>query len=513
MYLSLLLKLVAIIPTAILLIYLCRELIVYQNLNFYRRQGLKCFYIPVIGAASLFIKKKSSNDQLEQLRKMMIQNADEPIVAFNTPRTLKPIVYLIGDDIIREFYVKELDCSIKPSLNKHSHFGFFFQDGELLMESRQIYAQFFNYGNLKMLNKQISTILDRMMNQYKREISQDSWTKIDIKQYLDGIFSELVKTTLFGESKNRYVGDKNLTMAIKTYINECFSVASDPINMLSLDLLNNLSLLKSTRDCKLLFEQIKEVCWTIYQERKQSGPKEQPNLLDLLIKLNEERVKIGNPELTKSEIAGHFNLLQFAGSDTSHEMTSNILYLLSKMPEVRTNFVDMVDEIFNESQVPASEFSCEDYQKHSKYELYCDEFMRVVVILPSMSPRELIKDVKLGKYQLKKGDRINIVGGLISQLTRFYPQGESFDPEKLAEIRKTPGRKPVNFVFGMGKRICVGKSLGDMMVKLILAHFCRNFDIAHDVDYLESKAMKLTYGFVSPSILVKPRHLGTASPI
>ena len=505
MYLSLLLKLVAIVPTAILLIYLCRELIVYQNLNFYRRQGLKCFYIPVIGIISKFIKQKGSNDQLGLLKKVLRENANEPMILFNTSKVIKPAVFLINQDLIREFYVKELDCSFKAQINEHAQFGFFFQNGDHVAEARQTYAQFFNYDNLCAMNKEISSLLDRMMTAYKSTIDKDSWTRIDIKQYLDGIFSEIVNIILFGEKTHKFIDGVDLTMAIKEYINSCFAVSTCPLNNLSLGLLNNLSLLKQTRDFKKLFKKIENVCWDIYQDRKKSGPKDTPNLLDLLIILNAERVKSGKPELTKTEITGHFNLLQFAGSDTSHEILSSILYSLSKMTDVRSRFVDIVDSIISESQVPISELSIKEYEKNSEYELYCEEFMRAINILPVITARELTKDIKLGNYRLSKGSRINTAGGLLTQMPTIYPQGENFDAKQYADIRSAPGKRPLNFTFGLGKRICIGKSLGDMTVKLVLAHFCHNFDISPDASYVEHRKIKLTYGYVDPSILIMPR--------
>lgn len=505
MYLSLLLKLVVIIPTAILLIYLCRELIVYQNLNFYKRQGLKCFYIPVIGIISKFIKQKGSNDQLGLLRKVLRENANEPMILFNSPKMIKPAVVLIDQDLIREFFVKELDCSFKAQINEHAQFGFFFQNGDHVVEARQTYAQFFNYNNLCMMNKEISNLLDRMMKAYKSTIDKDSWTRIDVKNYLDSIFSEIVNIILFGEKTHKFIDGIDLTMAIKEYINSCFVVSTNPLNNMSLCLLNDWSILKQTRDFKKLFKKIENVCWDIYQDRKKLGPKDTPNLLDLLIMLNDERVKSDKPELTKTEISGHFSLLQFAGSDTSHELLSSILYSLSKMTDVRSRFVDIVDSIVSESQVPISELLCKEYEKSPEYELYCDEFMRVINILPITTARELTKDIKLGHYQLSKGSRINTVGGLLTQMTTSYPQGENFDVKQFADIRKAPGKKPLNFTFGVGKRICIGKSLGDMIVKLVLVHFCHNFEINLDSSYVEERKIKLTYGYVDPTILIKPR--------
>lgn len=513
MYLILLLKLFVIVPTTIVLIYACRELIVYQNLNHFRKQGVKCFYIPILGVICKFTKSRGSTDQLAGMKQVLQENINEKLIVFNTLRSVRPAVFLINQDIIREFFVKELDCSIKTTLNKHAQMGFFFQNGELMVEARQAYATFFNYNNLRTMTKEISSILDSMMNKYKKEISQTEWTKVDIKVYLDDIFSELVNSILFGETKQRYIEEKSLTLTIKEYLNECFLIAVDPLNLVCFDLLNSYSLLKSTRDCHIKFDKIQNTCWEIYEDRKKTGPKDIPNLLDLLILLNQERSKIGKAEMTKTEIAGHFVLLQFAGSDTSHELTSNTIYYLSKTQDVREKFTQIVDQVFAESQVGASDLTSQQYEKVSAFESYCDEFIRVFAPIPLLSIRELIKDITLGEYSLKKGDRINIMGSLIMHLEKNYPQGENFDPVKLEEVKKAPGKKPLNIAFGIGKRICIGKSLAEMIVKLILAHFCKNFELEHDATYSESRKMKLTYGFDVPTVLLRPRHPASVSPL
>ena len=129
MYLNLLLKLLFLVPTVIALMYICRELIVYQNMNYYRNQGIKCIYVPILGIVGKYMKAKGSNDSLGKLKKSIEESAGEDLIAFNSIRTLRPVVMLLDGDLIREFSTKELDCSIKPMINRQVNFGFFFENG------------------------------------------------------------------------------------------------------------------------------------------------------------------------------------------------------------------------------------------------------------------------------------------------------------------------------------------------------------------------------------------------
>lgn len=508
MYLNLLLKLLFLVPTVIALMYICRELIVYQNMGFYRNQGVKCVYVPILGIVGKYIKAKGSNDSLGKLKKCLEDNANEPIVVFNSIRTLRPAVMLLDGDLIREFSSKELDCSTKPKINRQVNFGFFFENGHNALESRAAYAKFFNYRNLCLMSQKINEVIDRMMKEYaNKNLTKGEWTQMDVKVYFDEIFSHLVNCILFGEDEVKYVEGEDLNVTIKHFIQNSFKVSSDPLNCLSLDVLNDLSLLSSTRQCQSIYAKLENACWDLVQERKKQGPKSTPNLLDLLIQFDEDRKAEGKPPLTKYDIAGHFILLQFAGSDTSHEISSNSVYALSKNEEMKKAFINIVDSIGGGKDKDLRNVSLEELEATPEYDNFCAELMRVLAPFAVLSPRELTKDIKLGKYQFRKGDRINIPSSLIHTSTRYFPQGNNIKPDMLKEMKTTSGKRSPLLTFGFGKRICIGKELGEIIVKMMLAHFFRNFELSEDKSYKEEIVMKLTYGFVDPKVLVRPRDI------
>ena len=69
---------------AYLLVFMFIGISSYKRLDFYRKQGIRTFYNPVVGFFKYLITPKGSKDQLEALKKLYVDHNDTEIVAFNS---------------------------------------------------------------------------------------------------------------------------------------------------------------------------------------------------------------------------------------------------------------------------------------------------------------------------------------------------------------------------------------------------------------------------------------------
>lgn len=486
-------------------LYAIREFRVYQSVLYWRSQGAKVIYTPVIGYGAIYAMKPGQVDQLENVMLMMEQNKDQQLVAFNTSKTTNCVGVLLDDELIREFFVKEIDHATKVEFFQHSNFGFFFENGQKVVEARANYARFFNFENLVALTNIINHHLLNIMSEYKStRLPGEEYHRIDVKDVLKKCFAKVVNTIIFGEEAEHKVDGVDLPVAIQDYMNRIFSVSISPVNLLTLDYLHNYQLLPETRECQKYKEKIEDKSWEIYLSRLNSGPKSTPNLLDLLVEKNNENIREGKPPLGKKEVAGHFIVMQFAGIDTSMEITSASIVQMSRDLNLQNEFYDIVHKMY-QNKKSDEPFVEADIQENDLLEQYANEFIRMNTPVATTSPRRFFKACKIGKWQFRAGDSVLIPINTNHTYSKYWEKPYEFDHTRFAKENLSKIKKGSLLPFSMGKRNCIGKALGEIMVKSILANFLRQFEIKEDPNFGKGKRLKLVYGYAEPTVLAKRR--------
>lgn len=500
----------------ILLLYAGREYFAYQNLQYFKKQGVKCYYTPVIGFLFFWLKPKGDNDSMTKLRKLLEENKDEPLIMFNTQKMTKSTGFLLDDELIRDLATKEFDNTIKIEFMKDSHLGFFFQNGEKLLNARAAYARFFNFDNLKILTSNAASLTNKVFADFAIELRQaqlckdngkaglNGWTPLLLNDFLNKAFCQVVNSILFGEVEKNFLNGVDLSFVIQHHVNSIFKINMIPHNTLSLDYLHEWSILPETRKLQKEYAELRDKCWSLYQNRIVAGPKKDPNLLDLLITRNRELVEQGKPGLTKDEVVGDFLVLQFAGADTSLEISCASIMQLRKLPDHQRIFQGFCDQAFkNKSEEEGLDY--QDTERDELFEQYILEFLRTGSPIPSTAPREFIKPTKLGKYHFRAGDRILVPSNLNHTWSKYWEDPNRFDPSRMSKENLKSCKKSAFMPFGYGRRICVGKALGEIMVKVMLLTFFRYFEVQDDNHYTEVRLNKLSYGYENPALLVRPR--------
>lgn len=464
-------------------IYVLREVICLINLYYYKKQGVKAYWYPFVGMGYLFTRAPGSKDTGDRIRKFITDNKEEDVIAINCSE-VSPMLILTGGEALREFYMKEMENTIKFSIAyPSSTFGLFFSNGPIVDEYRCLYANFFNFDNIHRLSKQITLIVDQCFQAFKKKhFSQDKPRQlVSLDELTIYILLNIVDQILMGRPPNEKpveVEAKSFGKEAIEYVDALFDAAFNVPNLLSFGYLNYLRLSPRSRKSDHLLKELEEDCFAKFKEREAGSPSKSLNIMDMLVAHNRDRIQHGKPPLSPSEVAGNLLLFQLAGSDTSRGVSNNATRIMSQRQDVQDKLREFADRIFGSKAL--DEVAYDDYNGDPLLDTYFDEFMRLGSPFATMAARKVIKDFKLGKVTVKKGTMLNIMGTFTSSSRKFFENGDQFDLSKHSKEALRSTKFGGNLPFSSGRRICIGKELGNIMVRNILLQMMRHFKVSED---------------------------------
>ena len=229
----------------IVLLYAMRELRSYLNLAHFKKQGIKSFYWPFIGVASQFIPDPNDTDELKKMAGFIEAVQKEPLVVFNNHWKTNPAALLLDPDLIKEFFVKEVDYFTRSEPLPDSNLGWFYHQSKNVNANRASYSKLFNFDNMRIFTQMTSEITDRIFRKYKEDNlkTPDAKHKLRIGDLLGKVVTEVVTSVMYGEDSGRLIEGKALPMTIEKNVNAWGAFAMNPLNILSYGFLYGMGLL------------------------------------------------------------------------------------------------------------------------------------------------------------------------------------------------------------------------------------------------------------------------------
>lgn len=214
------------------------------------------------------------------------------------------------------------------------------------------------------------------------------------------------------------------------------------------------------------------------RERLQADParREQPhNLLEAMIAAADQP----GSGIDDTQVAGNVLTMLLAGEDTTANTIAWMIHLLWQSPQALARASDEVRRVCDAAGSQAPTLAMIE-QLHY-VEACAHETMRLKPVAPMM-PQEALRNTALGGVKIDQG---MIVFGLMRRdavSDDFVPQAAAFNPERwLAD--GSPGQaassaKRISMPFGAGPRICPGRYLALLEMKMAMAVVLQRFDIA-----------------------------------
>jgi cytochrome P450 len=206
----------------------------------------------------------------------------------------------------------------------------------------------------------------------------------------------------------------------------------------------------------------------IQQRRASTAPHAPNDLLQALL----EAVDPDDPQqaaLSETEIRDHLVTLFLAGHETTAQALTWAWYLLAQHPEVEQRLAAEIHQVLGGRTPNADDLPTLVYT-----EQVIKETMRLYppVYLIVRKARE---SVTIAGYTLPAGAEVALWVYMTQRDQRWFENPAAFVPERFAPGKEQALPKAAYLPFGLGPRMCIGKSFAMMEAKVILATLVQRF--------------------------------------
>jgi cytochrome P450 len=180
--------------------------------------------------------------------------------------------------------------------------------------------------------------------------------------------------------------------------------------------------------------------------------------------------------MTDRQLRDEAMTLYLAGHETTALTLSWSWYLLSQHPRVEANLVAEWDRVLG-GRTP----SAEDLQHLPYTDAVLTESMRVFPPVYLIG-REATTDLELGGYRVKKGYTVFMSQWVNHRDPRYFPDPETFLPERWEDGLAKRIPKYAYYPFGGGPRVCIGNTFALMEAAILLAAVGQKYRFTLDPD-------------------------------
>src|SRR5688572_6531341 len=179
--------------------------------------------------------------------------------------------------------------------------------------------------------------------------------------------------------------------------------------------------------------------------------------------------------LDDGDVAGNVLTMLLAGEDTTANTLAWMIYLLSRNPQALRRARDEVRAVVGAEGLPTR------YEQASALafvEACANETMRLKPVAPIIV-NEAVRDSVVAGIEVPKGQLVMCLMRPGATDERHFPDAQAFDPARwLSEGARAAGSaKRVAMPFGAGPRLCPGRYLAMLEIKMVIAMLLGSFDI------------------------------------
>jgi cytochrome P450 len=209
------------------------------------------------------------------------------------------------------------------------------------------------------------------------------------------------------------------------------------------------------------------VVYRIIEERRRGGGDRGDLLSMLLLAVDEEGDRTG---MTNEQLRDETMTLFLAG----HETTANALtwtwHMLARNPEAERRLHEELDAVLEGGRTP----KVEDFAALRYTEMVVAETMRLYPPAWAIG-RLAIEEHEVAGYRIPRGSLVLVCQYVMHRDPRFFPDPETFDPERWTTEARAARPQFSYFPFGGGPRRCIGEGFAWMEAVLMLATLARRW--------------------------------------
>ncbi|MFJ1536405.1 bifunctional cytochrome P450/NADPH--P450 reductase [Streptomyces mirabilis] len=223
-------------------------------------------------------------------------------------------------------------------------------------------------------------------------------------------------------------------------------------------------------------QQMQELVESVIKERRQGKGGGEEDLLGLMLEATDPDT---GKLLADDNVRDQVLTFLIAGHETTSGLLSFATYSLMRNPHVLAQAYAEVDRLLPGDTVP-------DYDTIMKLDVIpriLDETLRLWAPIPAFGKAPLEDTVIGGRYQLKKGTRVNILEGPLHTHPKAWERPEEFDIDRWLPENRAQQHPHAYKPFGNGLRACIGRQFALTEARLALALVLQKLKFSDTGDY------------------------------
>ena len=349
--------------------------------------------------------------------------------------------------------------------------GLFFANGDVWKRQRRMVMAAMDPGHVKAFFPSLKTVVQRLEGRWNR--AADAGAVIDLQADLMRYTVDAIAGLAFGAEVNTLESDDDV---IQRHLNHIFpalarrSLAALPYwHWVRLPADRRLD--RSVREVKAAIDGF--IADARQRLRDDPALRERPrNLLEAMIVAADAE----GSEVDDRDIAGNVFVALVAGEDTTANTLAWLFDFLHRHPEALRRAREEVQRVAPD----AAAFTLEQMADLPYVQACIDETMRLKPVAPLL-PSQANVDTTVGEVAVPAHTFVVGVMRTDPLQERFFPRPTSFEPERwlaaAADAPKARSATRVSMPFGAGPRLCPGRYLALLEMKMAIAMLLGGFAI------------------------------------
>jgi cytochrome P450 len=359
---------------------------------------------------------------------------------------------------------------IEPIMREMGIAGVFAAEGEEWRTQRRLAMAALSHRNLSAFFGTLHTVAERLLRRWQR--AADENRVLDIQQELMLFTVDVTSSLAFGRDCNTLEQHDD---GIQRHLRVIFSVLMQRLNSLVpywrvLRLPSDRAL---DRSRAALSEWLGQVIRETHErlEREPERRTRPQNLLEAMLVTRDAR----GEAFDETVIRGNMMTMLLAGEDTTANTIAWSIHELLEAKKVAHKLGAEVDDVLGPRALPSDPALV---ARLEYAEAVANEAMRLRPVAP-FATLTAVQPTVLQDVVIPKGTHVTLLNraiamnpDLVAEPTRFCPE-RWLDPEAALSLQ----RRAIHVPFGSGPRICPGRSLGLLEIRMVLALLYKNFTV------------------------------------
>lgn len=333
--------------------------------------------------------------------------------------------------------------------------GLLTSDGEHWFRHRRLMQPGFTRQHIQNFGPAVSAAVHRMLARWQP--AADRGQALDIDAEMMRTTLEIVGQTLFSLDLSQEA--PSLTKAVITCLDHIMYGARHVTLPDSIPTPRNLRF-------KRALAELDRAVYAIIESRRGQPPR--GDVLDLLMSHLDEP---GENGMTLQQVRDEIITLLIAGHETVASALTWAIYLVSRHPVVLERLRTELSEVLGGRAA-----SIEDLPKLTYARMVFDEALRLYPPAWLITRKAIAEDEVQGRA-IPAGALVIIGTSAMHHHPAYWPEPDTFDPERFTEERSEGRPRYANLPFGGGPRLCIGNNFALMEAPLILAGIFQHYQL------------------------------------